>query len=758
MPQPPAYVPQTDFAVEEADNVGGRSTSRTAALDTEFTALAASVSAILTNLALNQRDDGEIRDGRVKLHTIASDVLALLTTYGAIPRGAWTTATVYALKDLVSQGGNTYIATTAHTSGVFATDLAAGKWLLFSLSATPSATSVTFTPTATLAATTVQGAIDEADTENRALSAAVAASVAALNTSSGSNSVGFIQTGTGAVARKTQDKLRERVSAEDFGAIGDGVADDTAALNLCAALGRTVLLKPGSSYLISSRVTGVTGTRFVCADGVADVVFKTSGGYVSTDLTADKDAAARCGFLFLSTDDNAMEGIRFRPDTAYPACVIYPIRVRGGQATKGCAFSRIEFKNFSICNGGFLSLNSIGAGSYKVRDIWGHDCGTSSTSWTGTPQITVFEIDNDMISSTPSVPGYFENIRGENLAFSGAALTLYGQQSDVVNIAGISGSGRKGPVGYGIYGDNVGEVLDIFCQHAVIKGIRARAAYNYGVKLIHGAAYNQIECDSIESFGQAAVTIAGSASIAAHTMHNSVRVGVIRQSAAIGGFANRSAVLFQDNSGTSGTCLPKNNVVRVDKIIGDSTNMVNAVRDGGAANTNGNLVEVGQGSGWTGASTSIGNPSNVRVRWLDNTDVFMRMPSNQIVTTAVQTTVNFSTTVRDVNSEYTSGGVIRGKYPGKKAVSATIRWQANAVGDEVLLQLYKNTTIIGSTIRRAAQNAQPETYTVATTDYLGEDEVNAATADYSVKATITAGGTVTILATTGYTQFQVVGV
>jgi hypothetical protein len=41
---------------------------------------------------------------------------------------AWVTATVYAIGDLVTQGGTKYYCTTAHTAGTFATDLAAGKW------------------------------------------------------------------------------------------------------------------------------------------------------------------------------------------------------------------------------------------------------------------------------------------------------------------------------------------------------------------------------------------------------------------------------------------------------------------------------------------------------------------------------------------------------------------------------------------------------------------------------------------------------
>jgi len=46
----------------------------------------------------------------------------------------------------------------------------------------------------------------------------------------GSDWIGFEADGTGAVAISAQDKMRQIVSVKDFGAVGDGVADDTAAI------------------------------------------------------------------------------------------------------------------------------------------------------------------------------------------------------------------------------------------------------------------------------------------------------------------------------------------------------------------------------------------------------------------------------------------------------------------------------------------------------------------------------------------------
>jgi hypothetical protein len=68
--------------------------------------------------------------------TYASDALAsanLAATVTALEpwSGPWLTATAYVVGALAEESGNTYICVVAHTSGTFATDLAAVKWELF---------------------------------------------------------------------------------------------------------------------------------------------------------------------------------------------------------------------------------------------------------------------------------------------------------------------------------------------------------------------------------------------------------------------------------------------------------------------------------------------------------------------------------------------------------------------------------------------------------------------------------------------------
>lgn len=68
-----------------------------------------------------------------------------------------------------------------------------------------------------------------------------------------SDKISYLPSGTGAVSTTVETKLRESVSVKDFGAVGDGVTDDTAAIQAAVNTKAKVTL-PAGTYLVSAPI------------------------------------------------------------------------------------------------------------------------------------------------------------------------------------------------------------------------------------------------------------------------------------------------------------------------------------------------------------------------------------------------------------------------------------------------------------------------------------------------------------------------
>lgn len=96
MSQPTPYTPATDFSQDEVNNVGGRSTVRTAQLDAEFAHIETTLDETLVNLALIQRDDGQLRDEIVEIYNLSDEAVAELTGDSAAAAATATAAAAVA--------------------------------------------------------------------------------------------------------------------------------------------------------------------------------------------------------------------------------------------------------------------------------------------------------------------------------------------------------------------------------------------------------------------------------------------------------------------------------------------------------------------------------------------------------------------------------------------------------------------------------------------------------------------------------------
>ena len=188
----------------------------------------------------------------------------------------------------------------------------------------------------------------------------VGTSLVDLSSYAGSSLVGFSQSGSGAVARTVQAKGRDIVSVRDFGALGDGVTDDTAAINAAnayaASIGANVIFTEGT-YLcngiapttswrgfgatIKNNVSGtqvITGFCSINAQSNLHFSGLTFDGNVSADPGAwgpsnyDTFTGAIACFVINSTDVHFDECL-FRNSVSSPF---------RGEASTGLRFSRCK--------------------------------------------------------------------------------------------------------------------------------------------------------------------------------------------------------------------------------------------------------------------------------------------------------------------------------------------------------------------------------------------------------------------------------
>jgi hypothetical protein len=123
MAQPPEYLRQFNFQnyQEETPDKPLPGDEH----DGEYNTIKVTLDAIAHNLALIQRDDGQLMNESVGREQLQENIML-----GFNAPEPWVTNHDYTTLDTVFESGKFYLCEIAHHSGIFATDLAAGRWKL----------------------------------------------------------------------------------------------------------------------------------------------------------------------------------------------------------------------------------------------------------------------------------------------------------------------------------------------------------------------------------------------------------------------------------------------------------------------------------------------------------------------------------------------------------------------------------------------------------------------------------------------------
>ena len=190
--------------------------------------------------------------------------------------------------------------------------------------------------------------------------------------------IGFTPAGVGAVATTVQSKLREFVSVKDFGAVGDGIADDTAAIQAALNSGAYLVLLPLGTYKTTStiyipdRVTfrGQGTSSIINASAVSGAAIKSYFGPFSTFKIEQRledlkiTGTSTYGVIWSGSTTGGMKNVwvagththGFIVDGSF-GCLFEQLKTYGAQISGACFWAGADF-NANHLNGLYTSTFS----------------------------------------------------------------------------------------------------------------------------------------------------------------------------------------------------------------------------------------------------------------------------------------------------------------------------------------------------------------------------------------------------------------
>jgi hypothetical protein len=265
----------------------------------------------------------------------------------------------------------------------------------------------------------------------------------------------YLLASASAVARSIFDKMRETVSAEDFGADPTGVADSTAAVQ--AALNNTegpggaplpVRMKEGGSYTLGSGgVLIPVGGGLLCSGQFEFYCPAAAFPNVANQTYDSTSVAVRAVGLLVAPytqhDGVRIRGMKVRYEVA-DARYLAGVSLRN---VKNFFLDDVEVMGMPIGRG--IQIDSSNNG--KIRHAYIHDCTTNHAAYGYTPQMTGLETDQSRVpangvgiasitfvgtTATMTTTEPHNRCTGETITVTGAAPAQYNVVAAAITVTG----------------------------------------------------------------------------------------------------------------------------------------------------------------------------------------------------------------------------------------------------------------------------------------------------------------------------------
>ena len=277
--------------------------------------------------------------------------------------------------------------------------------------------------------------------------------------------INFAQSGANAIARTITSKLRETVSVKDFGAVGDGIANDTTAIANAIASARGIVYFPEGIYKVTSgftasqpiKIQGEGSASLISFEGTGTLFTFTysQGGFANQDITAPYSIDS----IYLCKTASAIGEVA-------ECCV--ELRYTGTAGVIGF-LDKLHLNNVTICcsaypsnplgtrwNKGLYLNRSAGVSAVNLSIV-----NNSSPSPAGTPNTYGIHIKNDLAGHNMVRTFSSQNIyisvfdkcvfTEGNASANGGIESLYFSQGELIG-------------NYGIY-TNKGDAITLFGLH-----------------------------------------------------------------------------------------------------------------------------------------------------------------------------------------------------------------------------------------------------------------------------------------------------